>query len=84
MIKAFHTQKKNTGTLALEQEVEYVKAETTEQARLRKAEMDEDRADEGDVPEMSVERLPRECAASLTTLVPKRARETTAAKATAN
>ncbi|KAK6384030.1 hypothetical protein LTR81_027451 [Elasticomyces elasticus] len=47
MIKAFHTEKKNTGTLALEQEVEYVKAETTEQARLRKAEMDEDRADEG-------------------------------------
>ncbi|KAK5690529.1 hypothetical protein LTR17_025910 [Elasticomyces elasticus] len=47
MIMAFHTQKENTGTLALEQEVEYVKAETTEQARLRKAEMDEDRADEG-------------------------------------
>ncbi|KAK4888658.1 hypothetical protein LTR49_028834, partial [Elasticomyces elasticus] len=41
-LKAAHTRKKNAGTLTLEHEVEYIKAECAEQQRLRKAQIDEE------------------------------------------
>ncbi|KAK5688470.1 hypothetical protein LTS10_000448 [Elasticomyces elasticus] len=45
-IKAAYTRKKNAGTLNIEYEVEYMKAEAAEQARLHKAQMDEEWAQE--------------------------------------
>ncbi|KAK5730743.1 hypothetical protein LTR15_000681 [Elasticomyces elasticus] len=45
-IKAAYTRKKNAGTLSIEYEVEYMKAEAAEQARLHKAQMDEEWAQE--------------------------------------
>ncbi|KAK3619865.1 hypothetical protein LTR56_023759 [Elasticomyces elasticus] len=45
-IKAAYTRKKNAGTLSIEYEVEYMKAEAAEQARLHKAQMDEEWARE--------------------------------------
>ncbi|KAK3614296.1 hypothetical protein LTR22_027833 [Elasticomyces elasticus] len=41
-LKAAHTRKKNAGTLTIEQEVEYMKADAAEQQRLRKAITDEE------------------------------------------
>ncbi|KAK3613516.1 hypothetical protein LTR56_027837 [Elasticomyces elasticus] len=110
-LKAAHTRKKNAGTLTIEQEVEYMKADAAEQQRLRKAITDEGwerggseeevaiseavmddfvapRPDDGtsdddDVPETPVKGRSKKRTAGDTGPAPKRARKTTAAKATA-
>ncbi|KAK4895443.1 hypothetical protein LTR27_006507 [Elasticomyces elasticus] len=53
-IKAAYTRKKNAGTLAVEHEIAYMKAEADEQARLHKIQMDEEWAREDSVEEDNV------------------------------
>ncbi|KAK6371429.1 hypothetical protein LTR81_027970 [Elasticomyces elasticus] len=69
-LKAAHTRKKNAGTLTLEHEVEYIKAEP-----------DEGTSDDDDVPETPAKGRSKKRTVGDAGPAPKRARRTTAAQA---